>query len=342
MPPPPPGQSPTPARTWTGGLAVGASAAITYTVTVNNPDTGDKLLDNNVTSTTAGNNCPEGSTDPACTVTVRDLIPALTITKTADTSVAAPDATVDYTITVDNTGQTPYTGATVTDDLTGVLDEATYRGGAAATAGSVSFASPDLTWTGDLAVGASAAIIYSVTVNNAITNDLDLGNTVTSAAPGSNCPTGSTDPACSVTVFLIRGVLSITAPSSADLGATAPGGATNADLGTITVTDNRAIVGATWTATVSSTDFTTGGATAAETIPAGDAIYVINTLGTTTGSATFTPTPVTGLSTTSQTVVTATNADGENSAAWDPAIQVSVPSGVVGGAYSATITHSVS
>src|SRR5260370_23919213 len=34
---------------------------------------------------------------------------------------------------------------------------------AATTTGSVSFASPTLTWTGDLAVGASATITYSVT-----------------------------------------------------------------------------------------------------------------------------------------------------------------------------------
>ena len=53
-----------------------------------------------------------------------------------------PGATVQYTVTVTDTGQTPYTGAAVTDDLSGVLDDAAYNGDAAATAGSVSFASP--------------------------------------------------------------------------------------------------------------------------------------------------------------------------------------------------------
>ncbi len=33
-----------PALTWTGDLPAGAAAVITYTVTVNNPDTGDKLV----------------------------------------------------------------------------------------------------------------------------------------------------------------------------------------------------------------------------------------------------------------------------------------------------------
>ena len=44
-----------------------------------------------------------------------------------------PGATVTYTITVTDTGQTAYTGATVTDSLDGMLDDATYDGDAAAT-----------------------------------------------------------------------------------------------------------------------------------------------------------------------------------------------------------------
>ena len=41
----------------------------------------------------------------------------------------------------------------MTDDLTGVLDDATYNGNAAASTGTVSFTSPALTWTGSLAPG---------------------------------------------------------------------------------------------------------------------------------------------------------------------------------------------
>ncbi len=58
------------------------------------------------------------------------LTPALTITKTASTTTATPGSTVSYTITVTNTGQVPYTGASVTDPLTGVLDDAAYNGNA--------------------------------------------------------------------------------------------------------------------------------------------------------------------------------------------------------------------
>ena len=115
------------------GLAPGDTVTITYTITVNNPDTGDKNLVNTVISTTQGSNCPPGSTDPACTATVTELIPALTITAAATPATATPGGTVTYTLTVTDTGQTPYTGATITDPLAGVLDDAAYNGDATTT-----------------------------------------------------------------------------------------------------------------------------------------------------------------------------------------------------------------
>ena len=74
-----------------------------------------------------------------------------------------------------------------------MLDDAGYNGDAAATVGSVSFASPNLTWTGTLAVGAAATITFSVTVNNPDTGNKTLASTITSATSTSNCATGSTD-----------------------------------------------------------------------------------------------------------------------------------------------------
>jgi uncharacterized repeat protein (TIGR01451 family) len=216
--------------------------------------------------------------------TITALVPALTITKIADVSQTAPGDTVHYTITVADTGQTSYTGATLTDSLAGVLDDATYDNDAVATAGTVSFTSPNLTWSGDLAVGGTATITYSVTVNDPDTGDLILANTVSSATPGSNCPPGGSDPRCSARVAAVTGVLSINAPASADLGTAAPGGTASAGLGIVQVTDDRAGL-AGWTATVSSTDFTTGSGKAAETIPVHDVLYLINGFASTTGSA---------------------------------------------------------
>ena len=218
--------------TWTGDLAPGASVTVTGSVTVNNPDTGDKVLAESTDSATRGNNCPPGGSDPRCATTVTVLTPALAITKTADMTTTTPGSVVDYTITIANTGQTPYTGATVTDDLTAVIEDAAYNSDAAATTGTVSFTSPSLTWAGDLAVGDSATVTYSVTVSNPDQGDRVLVNTVSSGAAGSNCPPGGTDPACTVTVTDLIPALTIT--KTADTTSTLPGGVVGY---TITVAD---------------------------------------------------------------------------------------------------------
>ena len=461
-----------PVLTWTGNFAAGASATITYTVAVNNPATGGKLLVNSAVSAAPGSTCPDGSTNTSCTADVTVLTAALTITKTADTSTATPGSAVHYTITVTDSGETPYTGATITDPLTGLLDDATYNGDATApppapaplrlhqpqphldweprgrrhghhrllghrqtrrhrrrdphqhrhlhhhrqqlrhrlgrpalrrhrhrlsadhhqhrqcgdgdpgsvvgytvtvtnsgqapipgatftadfagvaddttyngdlavTAGGITLdpATASATWTGDLAPGASVAITGSFTVDNPDAGDRVLTETVDSTTPGNNCPTSTP---CTSTVDVIVGTLSITVPAGADLGTADPGATANAGLGLVEVTDDRALAGATWTATVSSTNFTTGAGATAETIPAADTTYFINALASTTGTAIFTPTPVTILSGAAQAVVTTTNGNGDNSASWDPAVQVSVPATAVAGTYTATITHSVS
>ena len=208
-----------PDLSWTGNLAVGAAVTVTFSVTVKNPDTGDKILVNTVTSATAGSNCPAGSTDAGCTSTVTVLVPGLEIAVSAGTSSTTPGSVVHYTVTVTNSGQTPYTGAGFTDPLAGILDDAAYDGDAAATSGSVCYASPDLSWTGDLAVGAAATITFSVTVNNPDTGNKILASTITSATTGSNCAAGSGDPPCTSTVPVA--VLTIT--NSSDVSTAQPG-----------------------------------------------------------------------------------------------------------------------
>ncbi len=189
-----------PGLTWTGDLSPGGTATITYSVTVDNPDTGGKLVVNTVTSSAVGSTCPPGTTSSSCQVTIPVLSPALTITKTASAATAVPGQAVTYTITVTDSGQTAYTGAAVSDDLSGVLGDAAYNGDASATAGLVSYASPTLTWTGNLSPGDTATVTYSVTVDNPDTGGHVLANTLTSTAVSGNCPSGSADPRCTVTV----------------------------------------------------------------------------------------------------------------------------------------------
>ena len=149
--------------TWVGSIAVGETVTVSGTLTVADPDPGNKLVTGTLVTSAPGSNCASGSTDTRCTARLAVLVPQLSITKTASASYVVPGGTEAYTITLANTGQTPYAGTTVTDDLAGVLDDATYNGDAVASRGSIAYASPTLTWTGDLAVGESATITYTVT-----------------------------------------------------------------------------------------------------------------------------------------------------------------------------------
>ena len=164
-----------------------------------------------------------------------------------------------------------------------------------------------------------------------------------SAAPVT--PTVTSPTANTVVTFEVTvGALGITAPGTVDLGPGIPGDVINGSLGDVVVTDDRANLSATWTATASSTDWalTGGGGTPAETILAGDVTYDPGTVTVVpTGAISVTSTSIT-LSGSAVTVVAATAGVGNNTVTWDPALQVTLPSAAVGGTYTGTITDSVS
>jgi hypothetical protein len=194
-----------------------------------------------------------------------------------------------------------------------------------------------------LAVTAAAGIALTPVAASAATAEpAVLAFSSSPSQVGPNTPEPTT-----VTFTVSTGTLTITAPATAPLGTGAPGTTISAPLGTVTVSDNRALLAASWTATASSTDWTTGTATAAETIPVSDVGYAVGTI-TATGTITTTGTDLPAgtaagdLSSTAQTVVAGTAGVGDNSATWDPTISVAVPASAVGGAYTGTITHSVS
>ncbi|MGB3441096.1 MAG: hypothetical protein WBA97_20290 [Actinophytocola sp.] len=175
-----------PLLSWSGALGIGSTVTIDYTVTVADPDTGDHSLVNTVvTPPGSGGGCPEGTGDPVCTTIVP--VRAYTVAKAVTVEGTDP-VTLRYTITVTNVGQADYTDAqpaSFTDDLTRVLDDATYDGDAAAGA---TFAAPNLTWSGALAVGESTTVTYSVTANSPVTGDGRLRNTVLpDAESGGSC-----------------------------------------------------------------------------------------------------------------------------------------------------------
>ena len=146
----------------------------------------------------------------------------------------------------------------------------------------------------------------------------------------------SGDPDTTLTFTVTSGALTMTAPAFANLGSGGPGTTVGAPIGPVTVTDNRALASASWTATASSTDFINGGST----IPATDANYDPGFI-THTGTITVTGTDIT-LSNSPQTVVAGTAGSGNNSASWSPTISVAIPATAVGGTYTATLVQSVS
>ena len=160
--------------------------------------------------------------------------PQLTIALTAAPSTAVPGGTVRYTISATNSGNVAYSAATFSDSLSGVIDDATYNGDASASSGSVSYTSPNLSWTGSLAAGATATITFSVTVHNPDTGDKSLASTVTSTSTGSNCAAGSTDSRCSSTIGVSVLIMAVTASTPT----TTPG----ATVGyTVTVTNSGTV-----------------------------------------------------------------------------------------------------
>jgi uncharacterized repeat protein (TIGR01451 family) len=181
---------------WHGQIQPAEQIDFTYRVRVHNPDTADLSLDNVVVA--PHSNCAAGSMDDECRVHIpvpTPRTPGLRVHKQADRPYYLPGQRVHYTITLTDTGAAPLRHVVATDDLTGTFDDARYDNDARATSGTVSFHRPRLTWTGDIAPGATVTLTYSVTADNPDRGNLRIDDAVT--VPHSNCSVG-TAPGCSV------------------------------------------------------------------------------------------------------------------------------------------------
>lgn len=168
--------------TWSGDLAPGAVVTVTYSVTVNAE--GDTQLSNAVIS--------DGCADEASCETehfagdysvVKSSDPA-----SGDTVTAGQVVTYKITVTQRGTGDVT---ASLTDDLSATLDDATYNADAASDIGEVTVTEGVLSWRSALEPGDVALITYSVTVAAAGTGDGVLTNVVTSegCATDGDCET---------------------------------------------------------------------------------------------------------------------------------------------------------
>ena len=154
----------------------------------------------------------------------------------------------------------------------------------------------------------------------------------------------SSSPDTTTTFGVTGGSLSINTPDTAPLGAMTVGTATHvsASLGTVTVTDDRAPLAGSWTASVASSAFTTGGADARRDHPRRRRHLCPRHRHRPTGIVTPAAGPGGALG--GDTALTAFSASAEtgiSSVSWAPTITVTPPSSAVAGIYSGTITHSV-
>ncbi|GAB2756978.1 hypothetical protein GCM10027072_63950 [Streptomyces bullii] len=154
-------------------------------------------------------------------------------------------------------------------------------------------------------------------------------------------PSGDT----TVTFTVATSNLTIEVPASRNLGSGAPGATIGGQLGTVTVNDMRAAANATWRATVVASQFDTGGDQETEVILPNLVNYWSGPATATTGTGTFVPGQPARTNRVSleqpRTAFSKTTGSGNNSASWNPTLEITIPPDAIGGLYSGTVTHSV-
>ncbi|UJP10784.1 LPXTG cell wall anchor domain-containing protein [Microbacterium sp. KUDC0406] len=175
-------------------LAVGEDVSISYTVTVADGVWGTTLR--NSVSGTGPVDPEECTTEEPCTT--EHPVPLWTLRKTSDPASGtqvAPGTVIDYTLTVLNDGPAPVASATVTDDLSDVLDDADL---AEPLPGGLSLSGTTLSWrVPALAIGEQASVTYRVTVRSDAF-DATLRNVAVAGEGGAcdgTCATSHTTPA---------------------------------------------------------------------------------------------------------------------------------------------------
>ncbi|MDO5060070.1 MAG: SdrD B-like domain-containing protein [Actinomycetaceae bacterium] len=164
--------------TWAGDLLPGDLVRITYSVRVNG--NGNLDLINTVTPGDNGGTCEDGPAN--CTTTHTIEKGKYTYAKTSATAQAVKSGDkINYTITVKHASGDRVKGASIKDDFSEILNNATYNNDVKASAGNVAVVAGVLDWTGDLAIGDVVTIEFSVTVD--ANGAAELVNAVTSTDP---------------------------------------------------------------------------------------------------------------------------------------------------------------
>ncbi len=130
--------------------------------------------------------------------------PELSVTKSASVATAAPGGTVQYDVTVTNTGTAdlvPSDAAIITDTIVGGASEVAAVTDVTVSTGAATYPSP-IRWTiGSLPVGASAHLTYTVTLTTA-TSSVDR-SVLNWAFLGTTTPENCAAPGCAVAAVVI-------------------------------------------------------------------------------------------------------------------------------------------
>jgi uncharacterized repeat protein (TIGR01451 family) len=202
---------------------VDPSGQVPNTATVTAPDTECPPLGRVIPSATAAFVALQAGPEDCTSTDPLPLLPTIAIRKTSTATGVVPGATVPYDITVTNTGPVVARGVVVTDTLP--LGLSFVSSTPACTATGQTLTCP----LGDIAPLAAKTIrLVTLAADPFPTAGLVNGNvvnTATASSPDSNCPPGSTDPACTSDFPL---------PPGGGVGAEngGPGGATISNGGT--------------------------------------------------------------------------------------------------------------
>ena len=164
---------------------------------------------------------------------------------------------------------------------------------------------------------------------------LILGATVAALLGGMALPASADDTAATFT--LNGGDLTLSVGALAALTDEASGVDANVitgTLGAVTVDDARGGT-AGWVTSAASSTFTGTG------LSVSDGVAYTNGTVTETGTNTVAAVTAEELTTTAAAVATATAVSGNNTASWNPTLDVSMPAGALAGAYSGTVTTSL-
>jgi uncharacterized repeat protein (TIGR01451 family) len=164
-------------------------------------------------------------TDEVLTVTTPDLdVTKLVATNDGafgPTSNAMPGDTLNYQITIGNSGNADATDVPVSDDISALLAHATYNDDCS---NGCDFAGDTLTWTiPTIAAGDSVTLTFSVTLDDTFpTGTTDLPNVVVVTGPGSNCAEGSDGADCGTDTTVSTSTLVIAKTVEGNTGGTDP------------------------------------------------------------------------------------------------------------------------